>query len=63
MMSCKQATHLLSQQLDRPLDRRESMSLRFHLMMCTGCTNFKQNLSFLRKTCERVGAEAVVKEE
>jgi predicted anti-sigma-YlaC factor YlaD len=60
MMSCKQATHLLSQQLDRKLTKRETMSLNFHLMMCSGCTNFRENMAFLRKACERVAAEAAI---
>lgn len=62
MMSCKQATHLLSQRLDRKLSARETMSLKFHLMMCTGCTNFRNNMTFLRQACERVVADAKVKE-
>lgn len=58
MMSCKKATHLLSQQLDRMLSATETMALRFHLMMCSGCTNFRSNMTFLRKVCECVVAEA-----
>lgn len=54
MMSCKKATHLLSQRMDRKLTPRETLSLNFHLMMCHGCTNFRNNLTFLRKACERV---------
>ena len=61
MMSCKKATHLMSQQLDRKLTARETASLKFHLMMCTGCTNFKDNMSFLRKACERVLTDAKLK--
>ncbi|WP_075791323.1 zf-HC2 domain-containing protein [Massilia putida] len=60
MMSCKLATHLLSQQLDRKLSRRETMSLNFHLMMCRGCTNFKENMAFLREACEFVAGEAAI---
>jgi predicted anti-sigma-YlaC factor YlaD len=54
MMSCKKATHLMSQQLDRKLSTGEAMSLKFHLMMCTGCTNFRNNMAFLRRACERI---------
>lgn len=54
MMSCKTATHLLSEQLDRELTKSEAISLKVHLMMCTGCTNFRNNIAFLRKACERV---------
>lgn len=58
MMSCKKATHLMSQQMDRTLTRSEALSLRFHLMMCTGCTNFRNNMAFLRKACQRVVSDA-----
>lgn len=61
MMSCKKATHLMSQQLDRKLSARETVALKFHLMMCTGCTNFKDNMSLLRKACERVLTDAELK--
>lgn len=54
MMSCKNATHLTSRQLDHKLSFPERMALRFHLMMCTGCANFKNNMTFLRKACERL---------
>lgn len=58
MMACKQATHLLSQQLDRTLSRRETLALRLHLVMCSGCTNFRNNLAFLRMACQCVAGEA-----
>ena len=48
MMNCKQATHLMSEDLDRPLRWRERVALRFHLMMCGGCRNFRQQIAFLR---------------
>lgn len=54
MMPCKEATRLMSEQLDRKLSTGETVSLKLHLMMCTGCANFKNNMTFLRKACERV---------
>lgn len=51
----------MSQQLDRKLSARETVALKFHLMMCTGCTNFKDNMSLLRKACERVLTDAELK--
>ncbi|OGB26600.1 MAG: hypothetical protein A3I66_17305 [Burkholderiales bacterium RIFCSPLOWO2_02_FULL_57_36] len=54
MMSCKEAAYLLSQRQDRKLSATETMALRLHLMMCSGCTNFADNMAFLRKTCERI---------
>ncbi len=37
MQSCKRATALMSQQLDRPLSTSEKFSLRVHLAMCRHC--------------------------
>lgn len=55
MMSCKKTSRLMSQQLDRKLSRYETVSIRLHLMMCSGCTNFANNLALLRKACHRTG--------
>lgn len=63
MMSCKQVTHLISEQLDRELSRRERMGMKFHLMMCTGCSNFRNNMRFLRKVCQDLAGGIAVKEE
>lgn len=45
MQSCKRATELMSQQLDRELTTSERLGLRMHLMMCRHCrkcdTQFK----------------------
>lgn len=49
MMNCKAATTLLSQQMDRPLTLKERLSLRFHLMMCSGCRNFDNQMHDLRQ--------------
>jgi len=37
MQSCKRATELMSQQLDRELSTSERLGLRMHLMMCRHC--------------------------
>lgn len=58
MMSCKQMTELISQSLDRELNARERISLTFHLLMCDGCTNFRDNLQFLHKACQVLADEA-----
>lgn len=63
MMSCKQVTHLISEQLDRELSRRERMAMKFHLMMCTGCSNFRNNMHFLRKVCHDLADGRPAKEE
>ncbi len=45
MQSCKRATELMSQQLERELSASEKLGLRMHLMMCRHCrkcdTQFK----------------------
>lgn len=57
MISCKKSTELMSQQLDRKLTPFETMALRFHLLMCGGCTSFQHNMNFLRSACRRAAAE------
>lgn len=57
MMNCKQATHLMSQALDRPLRPGERLALWLHLLMCGGCANFQKQMAFLRLTCRRLGGE------
>ena len=56
MLSCKEATRLVSQGLDRKLPFGRRVALRAHLAICTGCTNFSQQLAFLRKAVERLGS-------
>jgi len=48
MLNCKEVTELCSQELERPLGLGERMSLGAHLMMCTGCTNFRKQMTSLR---------------
>ncbi len=47
MMTCKQASKLISQSLDRPLSWYELIQLRLHLMMCGACNRFKKQLKSL----------------
>lgn len=49
MMNCKQATRLISESQDRSLSLTEKMSLKVHVMMCTGCKNFSLQVPFLSK--------------
>lgn len=50
MLSCKQASQLLSQSLDRRLSWCERISLRLHLAMCDFCRRFSQQLQQLIAT-------------
>lgn len=56
MLSCKQATELMSQSQDQRLGLRERFALRMHLLMCLGCRNFDRQLVFLRRAADRLVA-------
>lgn len=53
MLNCKQAAALMSQGMDKELGMLQRMSLRFHLMMCSGCRNFNKQMEFLRQGCRK----------
>lgn len=44
MYSCRRVAELLSQQLDEPLGRLDSLRLRLHLSMCRNCSNVERQL-------------------
>ncbi|MDR3413644.1 MAG: zf-HC2 domain-containing protein [Formivibrio sp.] len=48
MLSCKEASRLLSMAQDRPLTTGETVKLRFHLAMCGACRNFNRQLKIIR---------------
>ena len=48
MMNCKQATRLLSERMERDLNRRERLGLKLHVMLCRGCRNFGHQMRSLR---------------
>ncbi len=49
MLSCREVTEVCSAEMERPLKLGEQLSLRTHLMMCTGCTNYRKQLTTLRE--------------
>jgi len=46
-MNCQQATRLISESQERSLSLTEKMSLKVHVMMCSGCKNFSLQIPFL----------------
>ena len=48
MLSCKQASQLISLSLDRPLMLRERFALKLHLLICKFCKRFSQQVQTLR---------------
>lgn len=55
MLSCKQASRLVSQSLERKLPYRERVALFLHLMVCDACTLFSRQLRLLRQAIQRIG--------
>ena len=53
MLSCKDATKLMSQSFDRHLTWMERAGLRLHLMICKACPEAHRQLEFLHKACQR----------
>ncbi|REG83737.1 zf-HC2 domain-containing protein [Marinomonas pollencensis] len=53
MMNCQQATQLLSEKLDRPLDTKEKISLGVHTTLCPPCRRFAQQMEELRSISKR----------
>ena len=54
MLSCKDATRMMSEAQDRKLDTGERLKLEMHLAMCRGCRAFRQQMNFLRAACRRL---------
>lgn len=52
MLSCEEATRVCSDELERPLKLGEQFGLRVHLMMCTGCTNYRKQVRTLREVMQ-----------
>jgi hypothetical protein len=55
LLTCKEATSLASQGLDRRLGPIERLSLRVHLLVCDGCSRVAQQLAFLRRAVQKLG--------
>lgn len=54
MLSCREATHVMSAAHERELGLRERIALRLHLLMCKGCTNYSHQMSFIRQACSHL---------
>lgn len=48
-MNCLEATRLISESQERSLSLPEKMTLKMHVMMCSGCKNFSLQVPFLGK--------------
>jgi len=46
--SCREATRLQSEAMDRPLHLRQRVGLCIHLFLCRWCRRYGQQIGFLR---------------
>lgn len=53
MLSCKDASRLISRMQDEELSTLRRWMLRMHLRACDGCTRFKAQLAFVREAMQR----------
>ena len=56
MLSCKEASRLISRAQDEELAPLRRFMLKMHLRACDGCTRFKAQLAFLREAMQRYRA-------
>jgi predicted anti-sigma-YlaC factor YlaD len=58
MLSCKEASRLVSQAQDRRLGWRERLALRLHLAFCDACREFSRQVAWLRQTLRHFARRA-----
>ncbi len=55
MLTCKEASELVSQSYERHLSWGERLGLRLHLAICAACTQFARQLRLLRAAARAFG--------
>jgi len=60
MLTCKDASHLISERQERPLGFRERWGLRMHLWLCVNCRRFERQLALMRHVLRLLGRHAEV---
>lgn len=66
MLSCREVTELCSRELDQEIRLGQKVSMHAHLLMCSGCSNYRRQLSMLREAARRYadgGAPSVTLDE
>jgi hypothetical protein len=53
LVSCKDASHLISQMRDRELTAVERWKLKWHLAVCTMCMAFEKQMRILAEAMRR----------
>ncbi|MFL6652463.1 MAG: zf-HC2 domain-containing protein, partial [Sulfurifustaceae bacterium] len=49
MLTCREASKLVSQSFERRLPWHSRVALRLHLLACAACTQFKRQAEFIRR--------------
>ena len=57
MLTCKEASQLMSQSYDRKLGLLERLGLKVHLLICDTCRKVYRQLDFLHRFSRKVAAE------
>ncbi len=55
MLTCKDASQLISQRLERPLGFREWLGLRLHLLICLYCRRFERQVALMHQALRELG--------
>ena len=53
IISCKDASRLVSQREEAPLTAWQRLVLRLHLSVCAACSRFERQIAFLRTAMQR----------
>ena len=53
LISCKDASRLISQMQDDDLSFGQRLRVRLHLLFCDACTRFERQLRFLHRLMQR----------
>ena len=53
IISCKDASRLVSQREEAPLSAWQRLVLRLHLSVCAACSRFERQIALLRTAMQR----------
>jgi hypothetical protein len=59
LVSCKEASRLLSQREDRALALADRLRLALHLAVCVACSRFERQLAVMRNAIARYRSQDV----
>jgi hypothetical protein len=53
MLTCKQASRLVSERQDRKLNWHERVGLRLHLWICNNCQRFEKQIRYIQQAVRK----------